>query len=123
MNLPMPLCTSTRHILSGPQFITKANAGSPRWSFFVNCQLDRLFSHENKEFAAHDSYILGDEHEKYYVPLRVGFDFNTHRNWHFAFVGQRRISGCASTRAVASSRSRSGSSRPREFLVWQIQQN
>jgi hypothetical protein len=61
-----------------------------RWfatlGFLRQLPIGQAFSHENKEFAAHDSYILGDEHEKYYVPLRVGFDFNTHRNWHFAFV-------------------------------------
>jgi hypothetical protein len=61
-----------------------------RWfatlGFLHQLPIGQAFSHENKEFAAHDSYILGDEHEKYYVPLRVGFDFNTHRNWHFAFV-------------------------------------
>ncbi len=54
--------------------------------FLRQLPVGQAFSLENKEFAAHDSYILGDEHEKYYVPLRVGFDFNTHRNWHFAFV-------------------------------------
>jgi uncharacterized protein DUF6662 len=35
----------------------------------------QAFSHENKQFAAHDGYIFGDEHEKYYVRLRVGLEF------------------------------------------------
>src|SRR6266540_3448679 len=50
-----------------------------RWSatlgFLRQLPIGQAFNHENKEFAAHDGYILGDEHEKYYVRLRVGFDF------------------------------------------------
>ena len=32
-------------------------------------------SQDNKEFAAHDGYIFGDEHEKYYVRFRIGINF------------------------------------------------
>jgi hypothetical protein len=50
-----------------------------RWSatlgFLYQLPIGQAFSHENKEFAVHNNYILGDEHEKYYVRLRVGFDF------------------------------------------------
>ena len=50
-----------------------------RWSatlgFLRQLPIGQAFSHENKEFAVHNNYILGDEHEKYYVRLRVGFDF------------------------------------------------
>jgi len=43
--------------------------------FLHQLPIGQAFSHENKEFAAHDGYILGGEHEKYYVRLRVGFNF------------------------------------------------
>lgn len=43
--------------------------------FLRQLPIGQAFSHENKEFAVHNNYILGDEHEKYYVRLRVGFDF------------------------------------------------
>jgi hypothetical protein len=50
-----------------------------RWSatlgFLHQLPIGQAFSHENKEFAARDGYILGAEHEKYYVRLRIGFDF------------------------------------------------
>jgi len=53
--------------------------GGGRWwtalGFLHQLPIGQAFSHENKEFVAHDGYILGDEHEKYYVRLRVGFDF------------------------------------------------
>jgi hypothetical protein len=75
MNLPMPLCTSTRHILSGPTIHYEGQRWFATLGFLRQLPIGQAFSHENKEFAAHDSYILGDEHEKYYVRLRVGFDF------------------------------------------------
>ena len=37
--------------------------------------IGQAFSHETKEFAAHDGYLFGDEQEQYYVRLRVGIDF------------------------------------------------
>ena len=82
---PMPLCTSTRHILSGRRFITKANAGSPRWGFFINCQLDRLSAMKTKNsprttvtFWVTSTKILCAANS------RICF-FDTHRTWHFAF--------------------------------------
>lgn len=53
--------------------------GGERWwtslGFLHQLPVGQAFSHDNKEFAAHDGYIFGDEHEKYYVRLKVGFNF------------------------------------------------
>ncbi len=53
--------------------------GGERWwatiGFLHQLPVGQAFSQENKEFAAHDGYIFGDEHEKYYVRLKVGFNF------------------------------------------------
>jgi hypothetical protein len=53
--------------------------GGERWwatlGFLHQLPIGQAFSQDNKEFAAHDGYIFGDEHEKYYVRLRVGFNF------------------------------------------------
>ena len=53
--------------------------GGERWwatlGFLHQLPIGQAFSQENKEFAAHDGYIFGDEHEKYYVRLRIGFNF------------------------------------------------
>jgi len=53
--------------------------GGERWwatlGFLHQLPIGQAFSHEDKEFAAHNGYIFGDEHEKYYVRLRVGFEF------------------------------------------------
>jgi hypothetical protein len=49
------------------------NVGGLRSVFCISCRLARLYSQSNEEFAAHDGYIFGDEHEKYYVRLKVGF--------------------------------------------------
>lgn len=53
--------------------------GGERWwatvGFLHQLPIGQAFSQENKEFAAHEGYIFGDEHEKYYVRLRVGFNF------------------------------------------------
>jgi hypothetical protein len=53
--------------------------GGERWwatlGFLHQLPIGSAFSQENKEFAAHDGYIFGDEHEKYYVRLRIGFNF------------------------------------------------
>ena len=51
------------------------NAGGPPSDFFINSRSGRHSVKTTKEFAAHDGYIFGDEHEKYYVRLRVGFNF------------------------------------------------
>ncbi len=53
-------------------------AGERWWAtfgFLYQLPIGQAFSYESKEFAAHDGYIFGDEHEKYYVRLRVGLDF------------------------------------------------
>lgn len=53
--------------------------GGERWSatlgFLHQLPIGHAISHDNEEFAAHDGYIFGDEHEKYYVRLKVGIDF------------------------------------------------
>ena len=64
MNLPMP---PTIHY------------GGERWwasiGFLRQLPIGQAFSQDNKEFAAHDGYIFGDEHEGYYVRMKVGFNF------------------------------------------------
>ena len=35
----------------------------------------QTFNEDQKEFASHDGYIFGEEHEKYYVRMKVGFNF------------------------------------------------
>ena len=75
MNLPTPLSTSTQHILSGPTIHYEGQRWSATLGFLRQLPIGQAFSHENKEFAVHNNYILGDEPEKYYVRLRVGFDF------------------------------------------------
>ena len=53
--------------------------GGQRWwvtlGFLHQLPFGQAFSDDNKQFAAHDGYIFGDEHEKYYVRLKVGFNF------------------------------------------------
>jgi hypothetical protein len=53
--------------------------GGERWwatlGFLHQLPIGQAFSQDNKEFAAHDGYIVGDEHEKYYVRFRVGINF------------------------------------------------
>ena len=53
--------------------------GGERWwatlGFLHQLPIGQAFSQDNKEFAAHDGYIFGDEHEKYYVRVRIGFNF------------------------------------------------
>jgi hypothetical protein len=53
--------------------------GGERWwatlGFLRQLPIGQAFSEDNKEFAAHDGYIFGDEHEKYYVRVRIGFNF------------------------------------------------
>jgi hypothetical protein len=53
--------------------------GGERWwatlGFLHQLPIGQAFSQDNKEFAAHDGYIFGDEHEKYYVRFRVGINF------------------------------------------------
>ena len=53
--------------------------GGERWwatlGLMHQLPIGQAFSQDNKEFAAHDGYIFGDEHEKYYVRLRIGFNF------------------------------------------------
>ena len=53
--------------------------GGERWwasvGFLRQLPIGQAFSQDNKEFAAHDGYIFGDEHEGYYVRLKVGINF------------------------------------------------
>jgi uncharacterized protein DUF6662 len=53
--------------------------GAERWwatlGFLHQLPIGQAFSQDNKEFAAPDGYIFGDEHEKYYVRFRVGINF------------------------------------------------
>jgi len=53
--------------------------GGERWwatlGFLHQLPIGQAFSQDNKEFAAHDGYIFGDEHEKYYVRFKVGINF------------------------------------------------
>jgi hypothetical protein len=53
--------------------------GGERWwatlGFLHQLPIGEALTKDNQEFAAHDGYIFGDEHEKYYVRLRVGLDF------------------------------------------------
>ena len=53
--------------------------GGKRWwatiGFLHQLPVGQAFSRDNKEFAANDGYIFGDEHEKYYVRVKVGFNF------------------------------------------------
>ena len=53
--------------------------GGERWwatlGFLHQLPIGPAFSHDNKEFAANDGYIFGDEHEKYYVRVRMGINF------------------------------------------------
>ena len=53
--------------------------GGQRWwasiGFLRQLPTGQAFNQDNKEFAAHDGYIFGDEHEEYYVRLKVGFNF------------------------------------------------
>jgi hypothetical protein len=43
--------------------------------FLHQLPIGEAFSQDNKEFATHDGYLFGDEHEKYYVRVRIGFNF------------------------------------------------
>jgi len=59
----------------GPTIYYEGQRWSATLGFLRQLPIGQAFSHENKEFAVHNNYILGDEREKYYVRLRVGFDF------------------------------------------------
>ncbi len=37
--------------------------------------IGQAFNEDQKEFAEHDGYIFGEEHEKYYVRMKMGFNF------------------------------------------------
>jgi len=70
----MPLSMSIQPTLSDRRF----TMGERWWAtlgFLHQLPIGSAFSQDNKEFAAHDGYIFGDEHEKYYVRLRIGFNF------------------------------------------------
>ena len=73
-NLPMPPCTSTRRTFIGPTI----HYGGERWwasiGFLHQLPIGQAFSHDNQEFAADGGYIFGDEHEEYYVRLKLGFN-------------------------------------------------
>ncbi len=53
--------------------------GGQRWwaslGFLHQLPIGQAISHDNEQFAAHNGYIFGDEHEKYYVRVRVGINF------------------------------------------------
>ncbi len=53
--------------------------GGERWwatlGFLHQLPIGEAFSQDNKQFAVHDGYIFGDEHEKYYLRLRFGINF------------------------------------------------
>ena len=53
--------------------------GGKKWwatvGFLHQLPIGSAYSEDNKEFAAHDGYIFGDEHEKYYIRFKVGFNF------------------------------------------------
>ena len=53
--------------------------GAQRWwatlGFLHQLPIGEAYSHDNEQFAAHNGYIFGNEHEKYYVRLKVGFNF------------------------------------------------
>jgi hypothetical protein len=53
--------------------------GGERWwaslGFLHQLPLGQAFSEANKEFADDGNYIFGEEHEKYYVRLKVGINF------------------------------------------------
>ncbi len=59
----------------GRRFIMAVNVGGPYSWIHASVTDWQAFSQDNKEFAAHNGYIFGDEHEKYYVRLRIGFNF------------------------------------------------
>ncbi len=70
---------ATFHEHSAYFFGPTIHYGGERWwatlGFLHQLPIGQAFSDDNKEFATHDGYIFGDEHEKYYVRLRVGFNF------------------------------------------------
>jgi hypothetical protein len=53
--------------------------GGERWwaslGFLHQLPMGQAFSEANKEFADDGNYIFGEEHEKYYVRLKVGINF------------------------------------------------
>jgi hypothetical protein len=53
--------------------------GAQRWwatlGFLHQLPIGEAYSHDNQQFAAYNGYIFGNEHEKYYVRLKVGFNF------------------------------------------------
>lgn len=53
--------------------------GGERWwatvGFLHQLPIGQAFSLDNKEFAANNGYIFGDEHEKYYLRFKVGLNF------------------------------------------------
>ena len=53
--------------------------GAKNWwvtvGFLHQLPLGQAFTADQKEFAKHDGYIFGEEHEKYYYRFKVGFDF------------------------------------------------
>ena len=70
---------ATEHEHSAYFFGPTLHYGGERWwatlGFLHQLPIGQAFSRDNKEFAATDGYIFGDEHEKYYVRLRFGFNF------------------------------------------------
>src|SRR5437764_14479641 len=52
--------------------------GGERWwatlGFLHQLPIGQAFSHDNKELAAHDGDIVGDEHAEYYVRFSMGLN-------------------------------------------------
>ncbi len=53
--------------------------GGERWwatlGFMHQLPIGAAYSRDNEQFAQRDGYILGDEHEKWYVRFKVGYNF------------------------------------------------
>ncbi len=53
--------------------------GGKRWwatlGFLHQLPIGQAFSEDQEQFALSDGYIFGQEHEKYYLRLKVGFNF------------------------------------------------
>ena len=53
--------------------------GAKTWwatlGFLHQLPVGQAFNDDQKEFAEHKGYIFGEEHEKYYIRVKVGFNF------------------------------------------------
>ncbi|PYL47837.1 MAG: hypothetical protein DMF32_10365, partial [Verrucomicrobia bacterium] len=70
---------ATVHEHSAHFIASTIHYGGERWwasiGFLHQLPIGQAFSHDNQEFAADGGYIFGDEHEEYYVRLKLGFNF------------------------------------------------